>query len=305
VVNLSYVNQINGFCEKLKATAVHLEQQVKEYESVQSNNMTSVKQLANRCSQSLNMQPKSCVNIPRSHGGNMTKKVMIAAIFLAAILVGGTGCMLNRIMNAGNTQQINQQAISLLEQKYAEVFTYAAPCGNSMTGTREFFVTCDSFPGQRILVQIENSRENNRVVRDNYLAVKYREETVAFVKACMGAACPDVNVYYEVPLDGMSEELGAATTFEEFLADDQAQMVVMVELKNGSCAGKLAIEESIRKINETCKNMVLTIVVVEDEVFGTLDRDGLNHRIAKKDYVIQTTAYIKGDCVEWTWRGEV
>ena len=232
------------------------------------------------------------------------KKIMIAALLIVAILVGGTGCMLKKVMDAGDTKWINQQAIDLLEAKYGEVFTYAAPCGDSTTGTREFYVTCNSLPDQRILVQIENFRENDRVVRDNYLAVKYQAETVAFLKEYMAAACPDVNVFYEVPQNGTSEDLGASATFEEYLADDRARLTVMAELKSGSCAGKTAIEEAVSRIAETCKNMVLTIIVVEDDVFGTLDRDGLNHRIAKKDYVIQATVYIEGDHIKWTWRGE-
>lgn len=52
--NLAFVDQINGFCEDLKAMASHLEQsaqalnqQAKNYESVRDNNISSVKQLAN------------------------------------------------------------------------------------------------------------------------------------------------------------------------------------------------------------------------------------------------------------------
>ena len=52
--NLAFVDQINGFCEELKAMANHLEQaaqaldqQAKNYETVRDNNVTGVKQLAN------------------------------------------------------------------------------------------------------------------------------------------------------------------------------------------------------------------------------------------------------------------
>jgi len=213
--------------------------------------------------------------------------------------------MVNRIMDAGDTQKYNQLALEHLEKKYGEPFAYAAPYGDSMTGTREFLVTCDSLPGQRILVQIENFRENDRIIRDNYLAVKYQDQTADYLKTCMTAACPDVNVFYEAPKDGQSPELGADASFEEYLADTRARLVVMMELKAGTCAGKEAIEEAVRNMAATCKNMALTVIVVQDEVFGTLDRDGLNHRIAKKDYVIQATVYIEDGQVRWTWRGEV
>lgn len=52
--NLAYVDQINGFCDDLKAMAQHLEQaakaleqQAQNYESTRDNNITGVKQLAN------------------------------------------------------------------------------------------------------------------------------------------------------------------------------------------------------------------------------------------------------------------
>ncbi len=52
--NLAFVDQINGFCEDLKAMADHLEQaaqaleqQAQNYESVRDNNITSVKRLTN------------------------------------------------------------------------------------------------------------------------------------------------------------------------------------------------------------------------------------------------------------------
>lgn len=52
--NLAFVEQINGFCDDLRAMAEHLdlaaqtlEQQALNYESTRDNNITSVKQLAN------------------------------------------------------------------------------------------------------------------------------------------------------------------------------------------------------------------------------------------------------------------
>lgn len=52
--NLAFVEQINGFCEELKAMTSHLEQaaaaleqQALNYESTRDNNVTGVRQLAN------------------------------------------------------------------------------------------------------------------------------------------------------------------------------------------------------------------------------------------------------------------
>jgi WXG100 family type VII secretion target len=52
--NMAFVEQINGFCEELKAMTTHLEQaslalaqQAKNYETTRENNITEVKKLAN------------------------------------------------------------------------------------------------------------------------------------------------------------------------------------------------------------------------------------------------------------------
>jgi WXG100 family type VII secretion target len=52
--NLAFVDQINGFCEELKAMTGHLtqaatalDQQATNYETTRDNNVTGVKQLAN------------------------------------------------------------------------------------------------------------------------------------------------------------------------------------------------------------------------------------------------------------------
>ncbi len=52
--NQAFVEQINGFCEELKAMATHLEQaaqalnqQATNYETTRDNNVTAVRQLSN------------------------------------------------------------------------------------------------------------------------------------------------------------------------------------------------------------------------------------------------------------------
>jgi len=107
------------------------------------------------------------------------KRIIIVAILCAALLLGGSGCIQN-----GTTQNINVVALAYMEKKYRENFEYAFPYGDSMTGTHQLLVTCASFPEQNILVRIENYRREDKVFLDNYVAVKYREETIGFLQDC-------------------------------------------------------------------------------------------------------------------------
>ena len=94
----------------------------------------------------------------------MMKKIMIAMLCIIAIIMGGTGCMLNYLFNQSKTRNANELALSYMEKKYGEPFVCAAPYGNSLSGTKEILVTCDSLADQKVLVQVENYKSNERVL---------------------------------------------------------------------------------------------------------------------------------------------
>jgi hypothetical protein len=108
------------------------------------------------------------------------KRSLIPVILIAAFLLGEAGCMSDN--SSQNSGQINDIALAHMEQKYGEKSEYAAPWGDSMSETREFIARCDSLQDQDILVQIENYRQKEKIFRDNYLAVKYRENTITFFR---------------------------------------------------------------------------------------------------------------------------
>lgn len=212
--------------------------------------------------------------------------------------------MINKILEAGNTQTINQQALDYMEEKYGETFTYSAPYGSSTSGTREFLATCGSLPGKQVYVRVENFRSNDRVFRDNFLAVKYQDATISFLRDSFRAHYSDVNIFYEPTRQPQSDALPVDAGFEEFLAEGGCELIVMAELKAGEFTGTAQVEEIVGKIGETCGFVTLTLVVVEDEVFGTLVRAGLNDCIFNKEYVARAKVYIKNGETRIDWSGE-
>ena len=234
----------------------------------------------------------------------MVKRI-IAAFLLLVMAVGGAGCMVNT-QNENNDNELtpNELALAYLEEKYGEPFYYSAPYGDSMTGTRSLLVTCNSLPNQQILVQIEGYKTNDKVFLDNYLAVKYQSETLDFLQAYATEFYPSTNIFYNAPVVCQSANLSATSSFEEFLADGRAELIVMLEVKASEFTGTEALDEIVAKITESCNHMTLTLIVVDDSIFGTLDRSELNNRIAHRDYVAMAKAYIDQDGVEIKWRGE-
>lgn len=233
------------------------------------------------------------------------KKIVIAVLLIAAILIGGTGCMLNKLFNQSKTRNANELALSYMEKKYGEPFAYAAPYGNSLSGIKEILVTCDSLPEQKVLVQVENFESNERVFRDNYLAVKYTEETIAFFKECAAEQGLNANVFYRATEDGQSENLKADASFEEFLADGRSEMVVLLEVRASEYTNQAQVDAVIQKMAATCGCMAITVLVMDDEIYGTMDRDALNDCISHQQYVAMAKGYVEEFQAGIKWYGEV
>ena len=213
----------------------------------------------------------------------MGRRLILSAIIVAALMIGGFGCMGINLFGSNDTKEpklsVNKVALLHMEEKYGEPFEFVRVWGDSMSGTRQFMAKCDSLPGEEILVQIENYRDENKIYRDNYLAVKYREETIAFIRDCAMKEFDDVNIYYEAAPDGQSPELTAATSFEGFMSDTRVPINIMLEVKDRSFSSKAQAEKVAGLIAESVACYYLTIAVVENSLFGTFDNDALEDEL--------------------------
>lgn len=185
----------------------------------------------------------------------------------------------------GARQNINLVALAYMEEKYGENFEYVAPFGNSMTGTHQLLVKGSRFPEESILVRIENYRLPDRVFSDNYLAVKYREATLAFIRDCVNQVYGSASVFYQVSLQALSPELSVNATFEEYLADTRAPLHIMVEIKESDFLTKDHALELTERIARHGSSYFLSLVFVEDAGYGAVDADALEERMASGNYV--------------------
>ena len=233
----------------------------------------------------------------------MTKKILIAVVILAAIVIGGTGCAYRRYPVRSKSQVAIEEALKHLEMKYGEPFTYVTIDEGAPAGGREFLVSCDSLPEQHVWVQVEDVYSTDRKIRDNYLAVKYRDQTVAYLQETVSSAYPNVNVFYEVRNKALSETLPVNADFSEFLHNSGVELIAMLELKASEFAGTEQMDRIAEEIAEACPYMALTVIVIEDEVYGTLDRTGLNDCISAGKYVMRAKIYIQDGAVQVDWKG--
>lgn len=195
------------------------------------------------------------------------KRIVIPAI-LIAVLMGGAGCMQSK-----SGQNINDLALAYMEQKYGEKFEYTAPWGNSMDGTREFLVSCKSLPGQDIVVQVENFKKENKVFSDNYIAVKYHDETIDFLEKCADEEFGETKVTYRVAKSALSPELSAQASFDDFLSDKKSFISASIYIRESSFKEKEQVNKIADKISSKCsaEHLGILFTIITDSEYENLE----------------------------------
>ena len=232
----------------------------------------------------------------------MAKKLIISAI-LFAVLLGGTGCMdnNNNASQHDSSKNVRELAIEYMEQKYGEKFEYVQPWGNSMSGTLRFFVSRTSLPEQIVLVQVDNYTQEDRVFRDNYIAVKYQQKSLDFFSECAIKTFGEANTFYTEPYEGLSVDLSTETTFEEFLADRFPIHEIYVEVKESNYRDESQLKDISQLIGEHGTRYLLQVVIINDLHYGTHDKDTIKDTLEKSD--VERRAIIRNEdgSVEIDW----
>ena len=236
----------------------------------------------------------------------MRKTIIALAVIIVIFLIGGTGCLMNSTVSCSSgrdNRNINDIALDHMEQKYGEPFTYGAPWGISKLGAHELLVTCESLPDQMVFVEIENYRDDNRIFRDNFLAVKYRDEVNSFLHEQASIMFGDVNVFYEVAMQSLSPDLPANATFNEYFTDTSGFISACIELRAGSFSGYEHVEEMIGSIlaKSGAGNITLRVIFVDDDTFGTFDENDLREKVIRHQFIhcARVTRSGDGEYIEW------
>ena len=186
--------------------------------------------------------------------------------------------------NSGHTESgggrvnINNQALAYMEAKYGEPFTYVGAAGDSLSDTHKLLVSCQSMPEKKVLVEIEQFRSENPVFMDNLLAVKYEQKTRDFLLECAVHVYGEADVFYTATEEGQSPKLSGDASFSEFLADTRVPLIAAIEIKDSSRTSDTQSEELGRLLSASGANIYITLVAVDDNEFGTLDREALNEK---------------------------
>lgn len=194
-------------------------------------------------------------------------------------------------------------ALNVLKEKYGESFQYLGPWGSSMGGTQEFLASCDSLPGQRILVGVENYKDaDTRSVSDNYLACRYAQETEDYLRRCAEETIGSARVFYSPAMLTLSPSLPADLSFERFLAESGVYLGAIIAVKASEFQNEEQARALIRKIADSGVECNLNIIALPDEVFDTLSEEEIGSRIRTANYVRFARASCRDGAVELKYK---
>lgn len=204
---------------------------------------------------------------------------------------------------SGQSGDINTQVLEYLEQKYGESFEYSAPTGDSITGTRAMLVRCESLP-EAVYVEIENYRKADRVIRDNYIAIKYKQETIDFLDNCAAEEFCEANVFYSVTRSGLSPDLPPDASFDDFLKNSGVTLIGTIEVKSENSKYKNQVEKFAKRVAESGVQYRFMIAIMTPDEFGIYDLDEIGDMMVFGETKDRASVdYIDGT-FEITWLGE-
>jgi hypothetical protein len=214
---------------------------------------------------------KSSAAVHNTMEAIMVKK-LITLVIITALTLGGVGCMNSEISQSGMSR--SELAIAHLEEKYGVEFEYVSPWGSTYAqgGVTKMVVVSESLPGEEIMVSVIPEGDGY-IVRDNYLAVKYKEETRLFLLEKAEEIFGEAKVFYELSNSTNCETLSATLTFEEFIASSDITVAlrgyIIINEENFDSKeqsyelGKLVIESG-------AKIQFLEIIILSSEDYNAI-----------------------------------
>ena len=143
----------------------------------------------------------------------MLKKYILAAILIAASVIGGYGCMEKK----REYRDINEGALEYMEQRYGETFKFVGAHGLFYSkNSRSIMVSCASFPGKEIRVDIIKDGKNEKY-RDNYMRYYFADQVNEFILNIAKEYFDDVTFRISIFASTIDSSIDFETTFEEYI----------------------------------------------------------------------------------------
>ena len=206
------------------------------------------------------------------------KKIMLA-ILVTAVLLGGSGCM--------NRKEVKiQKMVDYMNEKYSDdTFVYGRLFGGELGAKNvKIIVYSEKFPGADIRV-LSNEENGKLYIRDNYLGIKFEEDTREFLRDRISGVYGD-NIYVSYRPDDMActENGSSEMTFKEYISSKSSYVTF-----NAAVISRDADEETAwAEITDMFQGIPLsgTIYYISEDVqlSGEAGKENANEIFREKNY---------------------
>lgn len=185
---------------------------------------------------------------------------VIYLFFSIVIMMGVYGCMRQPGLSVDD-------CLEYMKTKYNGDFTYLEPYDNFQPTARalKIYVQSDQYPDSKILVVEERDYDENILFHDNFVAIKYEQDTGELLTNIATQVYGECRVMYSVHRHGqegvLPDYFNNSTTFADYIADRKSTITFSVLLPP-----EHSIQDKDREINdfyeECCENKIICIMAV-------------------------------------------
>lgn len=147
----------------------------------------------------------------------MSKKIKIGIIWLViSMAIGGSGCSMKEKMSA------EDRIVSEMEEKYGEKFEFDAWAWEHYgSEDKNAYVTCESLPEKRIVVEQREKADGGFSYSDDYMAYKYEDELKTKLEKVIKSVYQKAKVILMLDSSQFPETMGPKMTGQEIMQNEE------------------------------------------------------------------------------------
>lgn len=212
----------------------------------------------------------------------MRKSLLFLSVLMCFSVLTGCGA-----------SEAEQAAMDKMSADYSDTFSYEKREGDG------FLVKSDALDADVYVEQADDGEYH-----DNYLAVKYEDETKSYIEDCVAQFYDNAIVHFEAPQTGLTGGLSADADFASYMADSGAILTGVIELRDSDYLTQFDVSRMAGAMAMYGTSFDFDFVVLSDDVFDTLSVDEIRERIESGDVVAHADLIKQGDSVQINWVSE-
>ena len=224
-------------------------------------------------------------------------KCLVCLVCLSLLVLSLYGCLF---------RNPNREALTYMEKKYGEKFSYIGPHGSTNgSKTASILVSCESFPGREILVTYTRLDGGGFEFHDNYMSYFYEADTRSLLKDIATQIYGECKVFYWTAQFALPDSINSSSSLEDYIAADASPIFVTFVLNPN-----VSIEARDEDANRLCAlltnsklNVAALIYYASKNSYVLINQDNIHKYENESDWYLSFgTFYVDNGLQELIWR---